>query len=290
MELPLVVGVDGSDASSKALDWAVDEAARHGLRLRIVHASLWQRYEGSVPPSGDEPPEERLLAERIVAAAEQRARSRDPRLGIHAVVAPDDAASALLAEARTARLMVTGSSGRGTVRELLLGSVSLSVAARAHCPAVVVRGGERNVHGLYRRVVVGLGDPAESAATVDFGLREAAVRQAELQVVRCWRCPAELPVEHMVAPGEAARAHEREAAEALTRAVGRAQHDFPQVSVLPQTIEGPAHKVLVQLSADADLLVLGASRRHEHPGLQIGRIVHHALHSARCPVAVVPHT
>jgi nucleotide-binding universal stress UspA family protein len=39
MELPLVVGVDGSDSSLLAIDWAVDEAARLGLSLRLVYAT-----------------------------------------------------------------------------------------------------------------------------------------------------------------------------------------------------------------------------------------------------------
>ncbi|MFI9201613.1 universal stress protein [Streptomyces sp. NPDC053048] len=289
MELPLVVGVDGSDASLTALDWAVDEAVRLALPLRIVCASLWQRYEGSVTAPDDERPAEGLMTEQVVASAEQHARLRAPQLGIHAVVVPDDAVSALLAEARAARTVVTGSSGRGAVRRLLLGSVSLSVAGRAHCPVVVVRGTGRTVGGLCRRVIVGVGDPTESAAAVDFALRAAAVRQAELQAVRTWRSPDELPVEHVVAPGEAARAHERQAADTLAKALGCAPRDFPQVPVRQETVEGPAHKVLVRLSADADLLVLGASRRHGHIGLQLGRVTHHALHHAGCPVAVVPH-
>lgn len=49
MELPLVVGVDGSVPSLGAVDWAVDEAARHGIPLRLVYASLWERYEGRHP-------------------------------------------------------------------------------------------------------------------------------------------------------------------------------------------------------------------------------------------------
>lgn len=50
MELPLIVGVDGSDSSFLAIDWAVDEAARLGLPLRLVYASLWERYEGAALP------------------------------------------------------------------------------------------------------------------------------------------------------------------------------------------------------------------------------------------------
>ncbi|MEU9383029.1 universal stress protein, partial [Streptomyces sp. NPDC048279] len=46
MDLPLVVGVDGSESSLRAVDWAADEAALRGAPLRLVYASLWERYEG----------------------------------------------------------------------------------------------------------------------------------------------------------------------------------------------------------------------------------------------------
>ncbi|MFJ7134782.1 universal stress protein [Streptomyces fungicidicus] len=47
MHPPLVVGVDGFEWSLRAVDWAADEAALHNLPLRIVHATLWLRYEGT---------------------------------------------------------------------------------------------------------------------------------------------------------------------------------------------------------------------------------------------------
>lgn len=49
MYLPMVVGVDGSESSLGAVDWAADEAALHEVPLRIVHAYRWDRYEA--PPS-----------------------------------------------------------------------------------------------------------------------------------------------------------------------------------------------------------------------------------------------
>ncbi|GAA3075138.1 hypothetical protein GCM10020000_70310 [Streptomyces olivoverticillatus] len=128
MEHPLVVGVDGSDGSLTALDWAVDEAVRLHLPLRVVYASLWERYEGPVPSTNGEYLAEEALAERVVASAGQRAGQRAPRLAVETVLAPEDAVEALLAESREAAAVITGASGRGVVKELLLGSVSLAVA------------------------------------------------------------------------------------------------------------------------------------------------------------------
>ena len=74
MALPLVVGVDGSDGSLRAIDWAVDEAQRRGLSLRLVYASLWERYEGALPTAGRERPSEQVMAENIVGTAAERVR------------------------------------------------------------------------------------------------------------------------------------------------------------------------------------------------------------------------
>ncbi|MDC2948885.1 universal stress protein [Streptomyces heilongjiangensis] len=288
MELPLVVGVDGSDSSLEALDWAVDAAARHGLSLRIVHASLWERYEGVLPSFSADRTAGKAMAEHIAASCAERARLRDPDVKISSDVLPDDAVSALLHAAHTSFALVTGSRGRGGIAGLLLGSVSLVVAARAECPVVVVRGGERNRQGSFGRVVVGLGDPADSSAAVRFAFREAQARGCALHAVRAWRSPAHAHAEHPLIADDAAGAHEERASALLTDALRDAVRDHPQVDVSRRTVEGPAHKVLLEASTDADLVVVGAHRRHGPVGLQLGRAAHVLLHHAGCPVAVVP--
>lgn len=52
----------------------------------------------------------------------------------------------------------------------------------------------------------------------------------------------------------------------------------------------PARRALPDAASQADLLVVGAHRRHGHPCLQLGLINHALLHHAPCPVAVVPQT
>jgi nucleotide-binding universal stress UspA family protein len=137
MDLPLVVGVDGSDSSLQA----VDEAARDGLPLRLVYASLWERYEGGRPSFSTGRPAEEVMAEHIIACCTERARLRSREVKVSGEVLPDDAVSVLLREGPEALALVVGSRGRGELAGMLLGSVSLTVAARAVCPVIVVRGG-----------------------------------------------------------------------------------------------------------------------------------------------------
>ncbi|MFI9209269.1 universal stress protein [Streptomyces sp. NPDC053253] len=288
MKTPLVVGVDGSDASLTALDWAVDEAVRHALPLRIVHASLWERYEGVVPARTKDRPSGQVLAENIVGTAAERARRRAPGLPVTTDVLAQDASTALLGEGREGTILVVGSRGRGELADLLLGSVGLVVAARAHCPVVVVRGHRQALEARHGRVLLGIGEYDVDSPAVRFAFREAAVRDAELDVVRTWQRPAHEPADHLLMRRAGAAYFTEGASEPLDKALETAASEHPQVRLRRSAVEGPAHKVLTERSAAADLLVVGARRRDGLVGLELGRVAHRALHHASCPVAVVP--
>ncbi|MEU6657698.1 universal stress protein [Streptomyces sp. NPDC046821] len=288
MDAPVVVGVDGSDGSLAALDWAADEAMRRGRPLRIVHASLWERYEGVVLASTAERPSAQVLAENIVGTAADRARLRVPGLTITTDVLAEDATGALLKQGYDAVLLVVGSRGRGALAGLLLGSVGLVVAARSSGPVVVVRGDRHALEGRHERILLGIGDHDVDSPAVRFAFHEAAVRNVELDVVRTWRRAARDPVHHPLMTGEFDAHFERRASDFLDKALLPMVREHPQIRLSRSTVEGPARRVLAERSAAADLLVVGARRRDSLFGLELGRVAHRALHHAECPVAVVP--
>ncbi|MFJ1654772.1 universal stress protein [Streptomyces sp. NPDC088337] len=288
MELPLVVGVDGSDPSLTAVDWAVGEAARFGLPLRLVYASLWERYEGAMPSGTGGRPSEQVMAEHVVAFAAERAQRCDPGVKVSTEILPQDAVTALLGEAANASALITGSRGRGQLKGLLLGSVGLAVAARAHCPVVVVRGDLAGLAGTHERILLAAGDADTGHEAVRFAFREAEVRGCVLDVVRAWRRPVHEGVGNPVLADEPARRQEEHAAAVLEELLREPEVEHPAVRVRPATVEGPAHRVLVDRSAAADLVIVGVRRREGHFGLQVGRTAHTLLHHAHCPVAVVP--
>ncbi|MEU2869765.1 universal stress protein [Streptomyces olivoreticuli] len=288
MEFPVVVGVDGSDSSLRALDWAVGESLRLGLPLRLVYASLWERYEGAVPSLDIERSSEQGLADHITASAVERVRRQAPEVELTSVVRPEEAMAALLEEAHEASVIVVGSRGRGGIAGLLLGSVSLSVAGRSHCPVVVVRRTEAPPATTPHRVVLGVGDAVESGKATRFAFRDAEARKCGLVAVRAWRCPARQQPDTPLLMDGPSLVHRQRAADVLNDALAALERRHPQVDVRRETVEGPAHHVLIKAAADADLLVVGARRRTGRGGLQLGRINHAVLHHAPCPVAIVP--
>jgi len=285
MDLPLVVGVDGSEPSLRAVDWAADEATLRGVSLRLLYACLWERYEGAALARDIGKPS--ALPQDIVDAAAQRARERQPGLKVSGDVVFEEPEYALVNEGRKASALVVGTRGRGGLADLLLGSVSLAVAAHAPCPVIVLRGSQDNqaTPATHGRVLLGVGEDAKESPAVRFAVEEARRRGVPLEAVQAWRCPARESTDHPLLAGEPARLHEERAVEALDEAL---QDLPPDVEVHRRTIEGHARTVLVDASHHADLLVVGARHRNGHVGLQLGRVAHAALHHSACPVAVVP--
>jgi uncharacterized protein len=136
----VVVGVDATEASHRALAWAAEEAALRGALLHAVFA--WQYpfelADGTyVPPVPDEElgPWARRIVEDALAAVDP-----DRSLAVVSEARSGPAAAVLMAAAEGAELLVVGTSHRGRVTGLLLGSVSQYLAVHAPCPVVVVQG------------------------------------------------------------------------------------------------------------------------------------------------------
>ncbi|MBT2381361.1 universal stress protein [Streptomyces sp. CB00316] len=284
MNLPLVVGVDGSEASLRAVDWAADEAALRRAPLRIVYASLWERYEGPALAREIGSSSGRVAAEDILAAAALRALRHHAELHVTTDDVLEEPEHALVRESRDASALVVGTRGRSGLADLLLGSVSLTVAAQADCPVVVIRGnhGNRAVGRGQDHIVVGVADAPTAA--VRFAYAEAKRRDVALEAVRAWRCPMHETVDHPLLTGDPERVYEERAARELEQALA----DAPvEVRLRRRTVEGPARRVLLAASRDAGLLIVGR-RRPGRLGPHLGRVAHTVLHHSGCPVVVVP--
>ncbi|MFD5949146.1 universal stress protein [Streptomyces collinus] len=290
VDRPVIVGVDGSESSLRAVDWAADEAALREVPLHVVYASLWERYEQAVFPAAPGPSEQ-ILTDVLVVAAAKRARQRVPGTDVTTEVVPEGPVSVLLRAARKASVLVIGSRGRGGAAELLLGSVGLAVAGRADGAVIVVRGDHANPTGprsRERRVVVGVPDEPADSVAVRFAFREAARRGVPLEAVRAWCLPADEAADHAPFTGEPVEVHRQRAVEALESGLREPAGELPWVEVRRRVVEGPARAALLDASADAALLVVGARHHHGRFGPRIGRVTHAVLHHAACPVAVVP--
>ncbi len=138
----ITVGIDRSAHSSRALEWALNEAAvrRAPVTVLTVHPVAMNAWIGTpivLPQDPADLEESRLAAEEMTAKALIQLGDAQPSSvmvrAISGFPAPE-----LIEASRTADLMVVGSRGGGGFGKLLAGSVSNEVVHHAHCPVVVV--------------------------------------------------------------------------------------------------------------------------------------------------------
>jgi nucleotide-binding universal stress UspA family protein len=132
----VVVGVDGSDTSQRALGWALDEARVGQATVEVVHA--WRPPLLSVPTLADFYGPFEDLARSVVETAVERADVSGLHVPVRTTVRVGSGGSVLVDAAKEADLLVVGSRGLGGFTGLLLGSVSYQVTHHASCPTVVV--------------------------------------------------------------------------------------------------------------------------------------------------------
>ena len=289
-ETAVVVGVDGSEPSFAALDWAVAEAMDRRARLRVVHSYSWPLYreQFGALPHGPEEGGLRDAAEQVLAGAVQRVRETAPALPVDGVLQTGPASRRLLAETANAQLLVVGSRGLGGFAGLLLGSVSGQVAAHAQCPVVVVRS-FTGVAGQWRgRIVVGVEDIDNSADVVEFAMDEAVRLDAGLVIAHCMPPPVMVTA----LPGPAMGFDDTELVESaehrFVEAVARWADKRPEVPVSPHFSRRPPAWLLTEVSTSARLVVVGSRGRGGFAGLLLGSVSRQLLHHAACPVAVIP--
>ncbi len=285
---PVTVGVDGSEESLRAVEWAALEARRHASPLRIVSASAElpriRAYHASPAEIGAAL---RGISARALDAAIIRSEELAPGLSIETGLLSGPSAVAVADSGSGASMLVVGARGAGGFAAMMLGSVSRYVAAWAPCPVVVVREETTAVH---REIAVGIRDPEDVTGTLAFAFEEAARRGADRVAVHTWYW---VPVGLHASPAGALQPPDpaqisAEASRHLAAALEQWHGKYPEVRVRQDIVRGHPARVLASYSARADLVVIG---RHGHPagpGPGIGSIQHAVLDHAHGPVAVVP--
>ncbi len=297
---PVAVGIDGSPESWAALHLGIREARLRGRTVRAVYAD-------TLSPRAAELVDEAL------------ARAQGAPVPVEAQVVPGSPARVLLRESAISDLLVVGHRGRGAAPDLLLGSVAGKLAGQSVCPLLIAVGsaasgrseaaraqpapparigesavkrpedrGESGSTGADRPtgdVVVGVDGQDADHPAVGFAFEEAALRGTDLVALHAWQGRV-TELDDMLPPVyEPSRAEEHEA-RLLAAALDGWRAKYPGVVVRQRLVRARAARTLVEASAWAQLVVIGANRRGA-PGLMFWSVTRALLQHAACPVAVV---
>ncbi len=142
-DLRVVVGVDGSAGSTAALRFAFETAARRQAGLTVVHAWALDVDAASAALAWSVDWREAEELERaMVAVAVAGVAAEYPAVEVRRHVVRGQAVAELVQHSENAALLVVGTRGRGGLKGLVLGSVSMGVLHDAHCPVAVVSSSE----------------------------------------------------------------------------------------------------------------------------------------------------
>ena len=283
----IVVGIDGSEQSAAALEWAVARARLAGEALELVQTysvlpSLsFYSYQGAM---GQEPVDWLVETSRhLLDAAAQRVRELAPEVACTLISRMGHPAPVLVAASEGARAVVVGRRGLGSAASAVLGSVSNRLAVEAHCPVVVV-GEDPPTSGP---VVVGVDGSEFGSRALRFAVAEAALRHTSVRAVAAYEAPhrALQADPELVARMRAGVAEE--AAETIARSQDDARVAGVDVQVEAVAVEGPAAQAILEHAADAQLIVVGSHGKGLVRRILLGSVSRQVLNDADRPVAVV---
>jgi len=279
---PIIVGVDGSEESRAAVEWAAAEAVRQHAPLELLNTTgVPLDYRPGIEYLPYDVTRYRHEGSEIVAKATQLAvdiASSVPAADISGHVVDGPPVPALIARSKESRMIVVGTSGMGALGRGLLGSVSTSIARHAHCPVAVVPAADGDAPDRGGQpVVVGVDGSPSSIRAVEIAFEAAARRGVDLVAVHTWS-------EFFRYISRAEMQQEDE--ELLAQCLAGYAEQYPDVHVRRVVAEErPAHRLVAE-SEHAQLIVVGSHGRGGFPGMTLGSVSQAVLHAVHIPVII----
>jgi nucleotide-binding universal stress UspA family protein len=280
----IIVGVDGSSQANAAVSWAARTAAMRKSTITLVYSAapiMGTRFATPIPASdlGWQHELGRQIIDDAVHIAKERTNGS---LAIATKLVATPAVPALVQMSKEAELVVVGCRGRGAFARTLLGSVSMGVVHRAHCPVAVVHNEAPSTENFNRApVLLGFdGSPASEAATA-LAFDEASRRRVELVVLHAWWGSGAFEL-----PGLDWDSLRPEVEQTLTEQLESWHICHPHVSVRRVVVRDQPAQELVGRSDAAQLIVVGS---HGHGGIGstlLGSVSTAVVQAARIPVIV----
>lgn len=285
----VVVGVDGSPGSKRAVQWAARDAELRNVPLTLVHvvpatAGTW--LESSLIPEWMRRQRER--GQQVIDEALRIATRSCPHgsVQIDCEMPTGITVPTLVELSADADMMVVGCLGTGTLRGRHLGSISAGLVHHARCPVAVIREGTQvSAHTERAPVLLGVDGSPESELATAIAFEEASRRGVELVALHAWS-----PLgwfDDIVSLSGPSWSELREAEdEILAERLAGWTERYPDVSVRRHVVrDKPAHQ-LVETSKWAQLVVVGSHGQGGFAGMLLGSVSAAVVLLAQAPVIV----
>lgn len=297
LENVIVIGVDGSEQSTAALEWAAGAAQLRDAELRLVCS--WTFPVGTMA-GAEVPPQsfydsQRRWVEAVLRTATAHVSRQRPNLVVSTTLSREFPLSALRDHSAHALMTVVGAHGSTALSGLLLGSVAQQLVMHGAGPIVVVRGGDGPAAvDAGGPVVVGLDASDASEDALAFAFQEASFRQVPLIAVRAWDGAGDdnILLSHLRA--EDVETAERDEARVLAEQLTGWTEKYPEVQVQQHVLRGNPAATLLDLCASTRqlpvrpaLIVVGSRGRGGFLGMLLGSTGQTLASHAVDPLCVV---
>lgn len=284
-EAPVLVGIDGSEDSRRALMFALRAANQRGCGLLIIHAVDDAVLAGAWGVVYD-PTLLQQAGESVIADAIEAVKSAGfPAERITSDVVMGNPAGVLTRLSDQASLVVVGRRSVRGLERLFVGSTSVGVAASSMCPVVMVSAATNVAEtGSLKRIGVGIEDYSQSELALEWAFKEALQRDAVLEIIHAWDQPSglfarQLSKDKVAELGRAAEA-------GIASLVDDFKQRYPEVETEISVVRGVPVEELVNHSQNLDLLLLGV---HSSALGGVGAVIRGVMAHAECPLALVRH-
>ena len=278
MRKTILVGVEDLPYSDDALVWAATAASQRRAVLHLVHATGYPTlavdllYDDALTQGG----------KTLMDTATERVAEVAPGVEVTTTLDRRLPGEALCDLAEGAEMLVIGTHRMGALERVFAGSLSYQIAAGAPCPVVVVP----HLPALDATgVVVGVDGSADSLDAVELAAAEADWTGQPLHILHAWQEPGIYAGTDIYPIGIAESAREAERLVLAESAAGLAEK-YPDLVVHKQLAHEQPATALLDLAANARLLVVGSRGRHGIARVLLGSVSHTVVLHAPCPVMV----
>ena len=268
----IVVGIDGSKAAIRAALWAVDEAVRHDVPLRLLYAI----EQGDTAETEPDDTAGNATAAMAVRQARTAIEATGKPIKIETDVVRGPAVGSLLRASASAVMVCVGAVGLRHFRPGRVGSTAAALAGSARCAVAIVRGRDDHPRRSADGIVVAVDGSPDNSAVLGVAVEEALARDVAIHAVICRR----------TVPGDQGAEGDHLALAGLDRGLASWKRRYPQLRVESVTVHGSLLEYLAYSRRSAGLVIVGAHNRRQVAEL-VGPVGSAVLQDADCSLLIV---